>query len=124
MEAQPMARWNDAMLDRLADLTQANAEAITRLEAKVEANAEAITRLEAKVEANAEAITRLEAKVEANTEAIRELREGQAMMMQIVMRQQSSIEELRQDTRNMQADVRLMLDTLTRNYPNGHSGTA
>ncbi len=132
-----MARWNDAMLDRLADLTQANAEAITRLDAKVEANAEAITRLDAKVEANAEAITRLDAKVEANAEAItrleaqthanaeaiRELREGQAMMMQIVMRQQSSIEELRQDTCNMQADVRLMLDTLTRNYPNGHSGT-
>ena len=82
-----MARWNDEMLDRLADQTQANAEAITRLEAKVEANAEAITRLEAKVE--------------ANTEAIRELREGQAMMMQIIMQQQSSIEELRQDTRTM-----------------------
>jgi len=103
-----MARWNDEMLDRLADQTQANAEAITRLEAKVEANAEAITRLEAKIE--------------ANTEAIRELREGQAMMMQIIMQQQSSIEELRHDTRTMQADVRLLLDVLTRNYPNGHQG--
>jgi len=110
-----MARWNDEMLDRLADQTQANAEAITRLEAKVEANAEAITRLEAKVEANAEAITRLEAQVS-------ELREGQAMMMQIIMQQQSSIEELRQDTRTIQADVRLLLDVLTRNYPNGHQG--
>jgi len=89
-----MARWNDEMLDRLADQTQANTEAITRLEAKVE----------------------------ANTEAIRELREGQAMMVQIIMQQQSSIEELRQDTRTMQADVRLLLDVLTRNYPNGHQG--
>jgi len=89
-----MARWNDEMLDRLADQTQANAEAITRLEAKIE----------------------------ANTEAIRELREGQAMMMQIIMQQQSSIEELRHDTRTMQADVRLLLDVLTRNYPNGHQG--
>ncbi|MEN9216909.1 MAG: hypothetical protein Q6K90_06265, partial [Gloeomargarita sp. HHBFW_bins_162] len=74
---------------------------------------EAITRLEAKVEANAEAISRLEVQVS-------ELREGQAMMMQIIMQQQSSIEELRRDTRTMQADVRLLLDVLTRNYPNGH----
>ncbi|APB34871.1 hypothetical protein GlitD10_2533 [Gloeomargarita lithophora Alchichica-D10] len=103
-----MARWNDEMLDRLADQTQANTDTITRLEVKVEANTDAITRLEAKVDANAE--------------AIRELREGQAMMMQIVMKQQSSIEELRHDTRTMQADVRLLLDVLTRNYPNGHQG--
>ena len=117
-----MARWNDEMLDRLADQTQANTAAISQLHVQTQANAEAITRLEAKVEANAEAITRLEAKVEANTEAIRELREGQAMMVQIIMQQQSSIEELRQDTRTMQADVRLLLDVLTRNYPNGHQG--
>ncbi|MEN9216911.1 MAG: hypothetical protein Q6K90_06275 [Gloeomargarita sp. HHBFW_bins_162] len=110
-----MARWNDEMLDRLADQTQANAEGIAQLK-------DTITRLEAKVEANAEAITRLEAKVEANADAIRELREGQAMMMQIIMQQQSSIEELRRDTRTMQADVRLLLDVLTRNYPNGHQG--
>jgi chromosome segregation ATPase len=103
-----MARWNDEMLDRLADQTQANTEAISQLHVQTQANAEAITRLEAKVE--------------ANTEAIRELREGQAMMMQIIMQQQSSIEELRQDTRTMQADVRLLLDVLTRNYPNGHQG--
>ena len=105
-----MARWNDEMLDRLADQTQANTEAISQLHVQTQANAEAITRLEAKVEANAEAITRLEAQVS-------ELREGQAMMMQIIMQQQSSIEELRQDTRTMQADVRLLLDVLTRNYP-------
>ena len=110
-----MARWNDEMLDRLADQTQANTEAISQLHVQTQANAEAITRLEAKVEANAEAITRLEAQVS-------ELREGQAMMMQIIMQQQSSIEELRQDTRTMQADVRLLLDVLTRNYPNGHQG--
>ncbi len=89
------------MLDRLADQTQANAQAITRLEAKVDANTEAITRLEVQVS---------------------ELREGQAMMMQIIMQQQSSIEALRHDTRTMQGDVRLMLDVLTRNYPNGHQG--
>ncbi|WAS04670.1 hypothetical protein LQF76_11670 [Gloeomargaritales cyanobacterium VI4D9] len=110
-----MARWNDEMLDRLADQTQANTEAISQLHVQTQANAEAISRLEAKVEANAEAITRLEAQVS-------ELREGQAMMMQIIMQQQSSIEELRQDTRTMQADVRLLLDVLTRNYPNGHQG--
>jgi FtsZ-binding cell division protein ZapB len=110
-----MARWNDEMLDRLADQTQANTAAISQLHVQTQANAEAITRLEAKVEANAEAITRLEAQVS-------ELREGQAMMMQIIMQQQSSIEELRQDTRTMQADVRLLLDVLTRNYPNGHQG--
>ncbi len=110
-----MARWNDEMLDRLADQTQANTEAITRLEAKVEANTDAITRLESKVDANADAISRLEVQVS-------ELREGQSMMMQIVMQQQSSIEELRHDTRTMQADVRLLLDVLTRNYPNGHQG--
>jgi len=110
-----MARWNDEMLDRLADQTQANTEAISQLHVQTQANAEAITRLEAKVDANAEAITRLEAQVS-------ELREGQAMMMQIIMQQQSSIEELRQDTRTMQADVRLLLDVLTRNYPNGHQG--
>jgi DNA-binding ferritin-like protein len=102
-----MARWNDEMLDRLADQTQANTAAISQLHVQTQANAEAITRLEAKVEANAEAITRLEA---------------QAMMVQIIMQQQSSIEELRQDTRTMQADVRLLLDVLTRNYPNGHQG--
>ncbi|WP_439637854.1 hypothetical protein [Gloeomargarita lithophora] len=96
-----MARWNDEMLDRLADQTQANTEGIAELK---------------------NVVTRLEAKVDANAEAIRELREGQAMMMQIVMKQQSSIEELRHDTRTMQADVRLLLDVLTRNYPNGHQG--
>jgi len=96
-----MARWNDEMLDRLADQTQANTEAISQLHVQTQANAEAITRLEAQVS---------------------ELREGQAMMMQIIMQQQSSIEELRQDTRTMQADVRLLLDVLTRNYPNGHQG--
>ncbi|MEN9216910.1 MAG: hypothetical protein Q6K90_06270 [Gloeomargarita sp. HHBFW_bins_162] len=101
-----MARWNDEMLDRLADQTQANTQAISQLQVQIQANTEAITRLEAKVEANAD--------------AIRELREGQAMMMQIIMQQQSSIEELRRDTRTMQADVRLLLDVLTRNYPNGH----
>jgi len=103
-----MARWNDEMLDRLADQTQANAEAIHHLGAKVDANTEAITRLEAKVD--------------ANTEAIRELRAGQAMMMQMFIQQQGAIEELRQDTRAIQADVRLILDTLTRNYPNGQRG--
>ncbi|WP_247216370.1 hypothetical protein [Synechococcus sp. C9] len=96
-----MARWNDEMLDRLADQTQANTEAISQLHVQTQANAEAITRLEAQVS---------------------ELREGQAMMMQIIMQQQSSIEELRQDTRTIQADVRLLLDVLTRNYPNGHQG--
>jgi hypothetical protein len=44
------------------------------------------------------------------------------MMIQIVMQKQSSIEELRHDTRTMQADVHLLLDVLTRNYPNGHQG--
>jgi uncharacterized coiled-coil DUF342 family protein len=57
-----------------------------------------------------------------NTEAIRELREGQAMMMQMFIQQQSAIEELRRDTRAIQTDVRLILDTLTRNYPNGREG--
>ncbi len=103
-----MARWNDEMLDRLADQTQANTEGITRLEAQV-------SELREGQAANTEAITRLEVQVS-------ELREGQAMMMQIIMQQQSSIEELRQDTRRMQADVRLLLDVLTRNYPNGHQG--
>ncbi len=110
-----MARWNDEMLDRLADQTQANTGAIQELRAGQAANAEAITRLEVQVSELREAQA-------ANTEAIRELREGQAMMMQIVMQQQSSIEELRHDTRRMQADVRLLLDVLTRNYPNGHQG--
>ncbi|MEN9214062.1 MAG: hypothetical protein Q6J44_01730 [Gloeomargarita sp. DG02_4_bins_56] len=103
-----MARWTDAMPDRLADQTQANAEGIPELKG-------VITRLAAKVEANAEAISRLETQVS-------ELREGQALMMQMIMQQQSSLEEVRQDTRTMQADVRLMLDVLTRNDPNGHQG--
>ncbi|MCS7030846.1 MAG: hypothetical protein NZL92_04885 [Gloeomargarita sp. SKYG116] len=62
-----MARWTDAMLDRLAEQVQANIEAINRLEAKVEANGE----------------------------AIRELRAGQAMMMEIIQRQENRVEELR-----------------------------
>ncbi|MCS7292746.1 MAG: hypothetical protein RMI89_07205 [Gloeomargarita sp. SKYBB_i_bin120] len=100
-----MARWTDATLGRLADQVQANIEAINRLEAKVEANAEAIHRLEAQVAANAE--------------AIRELREAQALMMQVIQRQENRIEELRQDTRNIHADIRQLLAILTRNYPNG-----
>ncbi len=44
------------------------------------------------------------------------------MMRQIVMQPQSSIAELCQDTRTRQADVRVLLDVLTRNYPNGHQG--
>ncbi len=83
-----MARWNEEMLDRLADQTQANTEAITRLEAQVS-----------------------------------ELREGQAMMMQFFREQQAQIFVLQQETREIRSEVRLLLDVLTRNYPNGHQGT-
>jgi len=131
-----MARWNDEMLDRLADQTQANAagiaelrDAITRLEAQVSElrqmqaeNTEAIRELRQVQAENTEAIRELRQMQAENTEAIRELREGQAMMMQMFMQQQSAIEELRRDTRAIQADVRLILDTLTRNYPNGQQG--
>ncbi len=70
-------RWTDEMLDKMA-----------------EENAHAFRELR-------EAIGRLETQVSANTQAINELREGQAMMMQIIMQQQTNIEELRHDTRRI-----------------------
>jgi uncharacterized coiled-coil DUF342 family protein len=94
----PMApRWTDEMLDKMAE---ENAHAFRELR-------EAISRLETQVSANTQAIA-------ANTQAIHELREGQAMMMQIIMQQQTNIEELRQDTRRI-------LDALINPPPmNGH----
>jgi len=90
-------RWTDEMLDRQAD---ENARAFRELR-------EVISRLETQVAANTQAIA-------ANTQAINELREGQAMMMQIIMQQQTNIEELRQDTRRI-------LDALLNPPPmNGH----
>ncbi|MCS7031511.1 MAG: hypothetical protein NZL92_08280, partial [Gloeomargarita sp. SKYG116] len=82
----------------------------------VEANAETINRLEAQVAANAEAIRELRVSVQ-------ELREAQALMMQVIQRQENRIEELRQDTRNIHADIRQLLAILTRNYPNGRQDT-
>ena len=90
-------RWTDEMLDKMAE---ENAHAFRELR-------EAISRLETQVSANTQAIA-------ANTQAIHELREGQAMMMQIIMQQQTNIEELRQDTRRI-------LDALLNPPPmNGH----
>jgi uncharacterized coiled-coil DUF342 family protein len=90
-------RWTDEMLDKMAE---ENAHAFRELR-------EAISRLETQVSANTQAIA-------ANTQAIHELREGQAMMMQIIMQQQTNIEELRQDTRRI-------LDALINPPPmNGH----
>ncbi|WAS06660.1 hypothetical protein LQF76_07210 [Gloeomargaritales cyanobacterium VI4D9] len=85
------------MLDKMAE---ENAHAFRELR-------EAISRLETQVSANTQAIA-------ANNQAISELREGQAMMMQIIMQQQTNIEELRQDTRRI-------LDALINPPPmNGH----
>ncbi|WP_216634522.1 hypothetical protein [Gloeomargarita lithophora] len=90
-------RWTDEMLDRQAE---ENTRAFRELR-------EAIGRLETQVAANTQAVA-------ANTQAIAELREGQAMMMQIVMQQQTNIQELRQDTRRI-------LDALINPPPmNGH----
>ena len=90
-------RWTDEMLDKMAE---ENAHAFRELR-------EAISLLETQVSANTQAIA-------ANTQAINELREGQAMMMQIIMQQQTNIEELRQDTRRI-------LDALINPPPmNGH----
>ncbi|WP_247218196.1 hypothetical protein [Synechococcus sp. C9] len=90
-------RWTDEMLDKMAE---ENAHAFRELR-------EAISRLETQVSANTQAIA-------ANNQAIHELREGQAMMMQIIMQQQTNIEELRQDTRRI-------LDALINPPPmNGH----
>ncbi|MCS7292744.1 MAG: hypothetical protein RMI89_07195 [Gloeomargarita sp. SKYBB_i_bin120] len=70
-----------------------------------------------------EMLDRLAEQVQANAAAIRELREGQALMMQVIQRQENRIEELRQDTRNIHADIRQLLAILTRNYPNGRQDT-
>jgi len=77
-------RWTDEMLDKQAE---ENARAFRELQ-------ELMSRLEQQVAANTQAIA-------ANVQAINELREGQAMMMQIIMQQQTNIEELRQDTRRI-----------------------
>ena len=97
-------RWTDEMLDKMAE---ENAHAFRELR-------EAISRLETQVSANTQAIAANNQAIAANTQAIHELREGQAMMMQIIMQQQTNIEELRQDTRRI-------LDALLNPPPmNGH----
>ncbi|MCS6782336.1 MAG: hypothetical protein RMI89_10660 [Gloeomargarita sp. SKYBB_i_bin120] len=40
-------------------------------------------------------------------------------MMEIIRRQETRIEELRQDTRNILADIRQLMQILTCDYPNG-----
>ena len=97
-------RWTDEMLDRQAD---ENSRAFRELREVVTHLGTQVSRLETQVD-------RLETQVAANTQAISELREGQAMMMQIIMQQQTNIEELRQDTRRI-------LDALLNPPPmNGH----
>jgi len=97
-------RWTDEMLDRQAD---ENARAFRELREVITHLGTQVSRLETQVD-------RLENQVAANTQAIHELREGQAMMMQIIMQQQTNIEELRQDTRRI-------LDALLNPPPmNGH----
>ncbi|APB33955.1 hypothetical protein GlitD10_1631 [Gloeomargarita lithophora Alchichica-D10] len=97
-------RWTDEMLDRQAE---ENTRAFRELR-------EAIGRLETQVAANTQAVAANTQAIAANTQAIAELREGQAMMMQIVMQQQTNIQELRQDTRRI-------LDALINPPPmNGH----
>jgi len=97
-------RWTDEMLDRQAD---ENSRAFRELREVVTHLGTQVSRLETQVD-------RLETQVAANTQAISELREGQAMMMQIIMQQQTNIEELRQDTRRI-------LDALLNPLPmNGH----
>jgi len=97
-------RWTDEMLDRQAD---ENSRAFRELREVVTHLGTQVSRLETQVATNTQAIA-------ANTQAINELREGQAMMMQIIMQQQTNIEELRQDTRRI-------LDTLLNPPPmNGH----
>ncbi len=104
-------RWTDEMLDKQAE---ENARAFRELREIVNDLGIAVSRLETQVNrlehqvaANAQAIA-------AHTQAINELREGQAMMMQIIMQQQTNIEELRQDTRRI-------LDILLNPPPmNGH----
>lgn len=104
-------RWTDEMLDRQADENSRAfrelREVITHLGTQVSRLETQVDRLETQVAANTQAIA-------ANTQAINELREGQAMMMQIIMQQQTNIEELRQDTRRI-------LDALLNPPPmNGH----
>ncbi len=90
-------RWTDEMLDRQAE---ENTRGFRELR-------EVVTHLGTQVD-------RLETQVAANTQAISELREGQVMMMQMFMQQQTNIEELRQDTRRI-------LDALLNPPPmNGH----
>ncbi len=84
-------RWTDEMLDKQAE---ENARAFRELREIVNDLGIAVSRLETQVD-------RLEHQVAANAQAINELREGQAMMMQIIMQQQTNIEELRQDTRRI-----------------------
>jgi len=84
-------RWTDEMLDKQAE---ENARAFRELREIVNDLGIAVSRLETQVD-------RLEHQVAANAQAINELREGQAMMMQIIMQQQTNIEELHQDTRRI-----------------------
>lgn len=97
-------RWTDEMLDRQAE---ENTRAFRELREVVTHLGTQVSRLETQVD-------RLETQVAANTQAISELREGQVMMMQMFMQQQTNIEELRQDTRRI-------LDALLNPPPmNGH----
>ncbi len=111
-------RWTDEMLDRQADENSRAfrelREVVTHLGTQVSRLETQVDRLETQVAANTQAIAANTQAIAANTQAINELREGQAMMMQIVMQQQTNIEELRQDTRRI-------LDALLNPPPmNGH----
>jgi len=98
-------RWTDEMLDKQAE---ENARAFRELREIVNDLGVTVSRLEMQVDrlehqvaANTQAIAANSQAIAANAQAINELREGQAMMMQIIMQQQTNIEELRQDTRRI-----------------------
>ena len=104
-------RWTDEMLDKQAE---ENARAFRELREIVNDLGVAVSRLEMQVDRLEHQVAANTQAIAANVQAINELREGQAMMMQIIMQQQTNIEELRQDTRRI-------LDILLNPPPmNGH----
>ncbi|WP_448381090.1 hypothetical protein [Gloeomargarita sp.] len=91
-------RWTDEMLDKQAE---ENARAFRELREIVNDLGVAVSRLEMQVDRLEHQVAANTQAIAANVQAINELREGQAMMMQIIMQQQTNIEELRQDTRRI-----------------------
>ncbi|WP_374791856.1 hypothetical protein [Aerosakkonema funiforme] len=92
-------RWNDEMLDRLAGIVEANTQGIADLRSAVERNTQGIESLRV---------------------LVGDLREGQALLTQMLVEEREARQEFRRTTNAALDRIDRTLEELKRNRDNGN----